>query len=90
MEDSGVGSAFKGGLVIFFGGAGPYHKTFILSNLKPHTLAADDITDIMVCQTLKPYKKSPETREKLSIIVMLFNKTIIEFLENQDKWFVIL
>jgi len=33
-----------------------YHKTFILSNLKPHVLEADDITDIMVCQVLSNLK----------------------------------
>jgi len=36
------------------------------------------------------HKKSPKTREKLSIIVMLFYKTNMKFVENQDKRFVIL
>jgi len=35
VEDSGVGSAFNDAFVIFFAGERPYHKTFILSNLKP-------------------------------------------------------
>jgi len=35
------------------------------------------------------HKKSPKTREKLSIIVMLFYKNNMKFVENQDKWFVI-
>jgi hypothetical protein len=52
----------------------PYHKTFILSNLI--SIKADDITDIMVCQTLKPYKKISQNQEKLSIIVMFYLKTI--------------
>jgi hypothetical protein len=34
-------------------------------------------------------KKSPKTREKLSIIVMLFYKTNMKFIETKDKWFVI-
>jgi hypothetical protein len=43
----------------------------------------------MVCQAHFMQKKSPKTREKFAIIVMLFYKTIIEFIENQDKRFVI-
>jgi len=38
VEDSGVGSAFKGAFVIFFAGEGAYHKTFILSNLQTSNL----------------------------------------------------
>jgi hypothetical protein len=34
-------------------------------------------------------KKSPKTREKFATIVIFFNKTIMKYLENQDKWFVI-
>jgi len=56
VEDSGVGSAFNDAFVIFFWREGPYHKTFILSNLKPSYPAADDITDIMVCQVLSNLK----------------------------------
>ena len=46
---------------------------------KPYSLAADDITDIMVCQTLKPYKKIPHFREKLSIIVIYYLKCFNSF-----------
>jgi len=56
VEDSGVGSAFIRGVRNLFVGEGPYHKTLILSNLKPHIPAADDITDIMVCQVLSNLK----------------------------------
>ena len=44
----------------------------------------------MVCQAHLCIKKSPKTREKLSIIVMLFYKTNMKFIENQDKRFVII
>jgi hypothetical protein len=42
-----------------------YHKTFILSNPKPYIPEADDTTDIMVCQTLKPYKKIPRNQGEI-------------------------
>lgn len=71
-----------------------YHICPILSNLISHCkvwalyMQNDGLSS--PCMHDFAHKKSPKTREKLSIIVMLFYKTIIKFIENQEKRFVIL
>jgi len=54
-----------------------------MSNLKPYSLAADDITYTLVCQTLKPYKKISQNQEKLSIIVIYYLECL-----NSFKYFI--
>jgi hypothetical protein len=40
-------------------------KTSHPQTFKPHSLALDDTTDIMVCQTLKPYKKISQNQGEI-------------------------
>ena len=71
-----------------------YHICPILSNLISHcevwALYMQNLGLSSPCMHDFAHKKSPKTREKFDHIVMLFNKTIMEFIENQDKRFVIL
>jgi hypothetical protein len=97
VEDSGVGSAFIEGV------RNPKPQTFLSPNLHSGIISQTFISvkpsyawfghyslSCMVCQAHFMHKKSPQTRENFALIVMLFNKTIIEFIENQEKRFVIL
>jgi len=58
----------------------------ILSNLKTHRHYT---SQTLVCQAYSMHKKSPKTREKFTLIVMLFKESIMISLENQDIRFVI-
>ena len=96
MEDSGVGSAFIEGVR----NAKP--QTFLSPNLRSEIIPQTFISVkpsyawfghyslfFMVCQAHFMQKKSPKTRENFARIVIFFYKTIMKYLENQDKWFVI-
>ena len=61
MEDSGEWGAFNDAFVMSWG---PQTSNLKTSNLTNY-LAADDTTDIMVCQTLKPYKKIPRNQGEI-------------------------
>ena len=98
MEDSGEWSAFIEAFVMSnhqtLYPQTSYHICPILSNLISHckvwALYMQNLGLSSPCMHDFAHKKSPKTREKLSIIVMLFYKTNMKFIENQDKRFVIL
>ena len=98
MEDSGGLGTFKGGVVIFFSKPHTFkpHTTYApyCQTSYPHCkvwalyMQNDGLSS--PCMHDFAHKKIPKTREKLSIIVMLFYKTNMKFVENQEKRFVIL
>ena len=71
-----------------------YHICPILSNLISHckvwALYMQNLGLSSPCMHDFAHKKSPKTREKFANIVMLFYKTNMKFIGNQDKRFVIL
>jgi hypothetical protein len=68
--------------------AGLYHKPSYLSNHHMQGLGIISYS-LWFVKPICCIKKSPKTREKLSIIVIFFYKTNIKYLRNQDKRFVI-
>jgi len=97
VEDSGGGSTFEEGRRNLFTKPqtskphttyAPYCQTSY-PHCKVWALYMQNLGLSSPCMHDFAHKKSPKTREKLSIIVMLFYKTNMKFVENQDKWFVI-
>ena len=71
MEDSGEWRTFREGDLNPVGqnltspNLKPHIPNLQTSHTKPSNLIADDTTDIMVCQTLKPYKKIPRNQGEI-------------------------